>query len=76
MLKLKGHPPVLMRRPDGDQVVAPFARTFSKVCLVRQFPRPFQFDYLLLGNFQRLCRLETESETLLQQFAEQLSYSI
>lgn len=30
MLKLKGHPPVLMRRPDGDQI-PPFSRTFSKV---------------------------------------------
>ena len=30
MLKLKGHPPVLMRRPDGDQIT-PFSRTFSKV---------------------------------------------
>ena len=31
MLKLKGHPPVMMRRTDGDQL-PPFSGTFSKVC--------------------------------------------
>ena len=32
MLKLRGHPPILMRRQDGEEP-APFSNTFSKVKL-------------------------------------------
>lgn len=31
MLKLKGHPPILMRRPEVEQILSPFSRTFTKV---------------------------------------------
>ena len=70
MLKLRGHPPILMRRQDGEEP-APFSNTFSKVELSFHMHTAHLNQFSLCSLYRWLIYVSTPThctDLLLQNF--------